>query len=191
MSNLPSLLITLYLPGNNLEEWNAAYSRVEAYLNALGIQNKLLRNQITLIAILRAIQQAQHQEGVSPTIIAAREMNAMLNEWFSKILNQPTTEVDPMLSVKGRLAMALADIPGRWQHLFLNPGPWPEEFVIAVREGLIKAGPEFQISHTAPHPLDLGPISKLTVIARLPYAKLVLGWIAFAILLYVIFRLTH
>jgi hypothetical protein len=96
-----------------------------------------------------------------------------------------------MLSTRGRLALLLADLSGKWQDQFLRPGPWPPEFVTAMRETYLRAGPDFQISQMAPRPLDLGPISTLTEFSRLPYTKMVVTWTLFALLLVALFILTH
>jgi hypothetical protein len=95
------------------------------------------------------------------------------------------------LSTRGRLALLLADMPGKWQEQFLRPGPWPEEFVEGMRETYLHAGPDFQLSKMTPRPLDLGPISTLTNMSRLPYAKMVAIWVLFALLLAGVFILTH
>ena len=43
----------------------------------------------------------------------------------------------------------------------------------------------------APRSLDLGPITALTNLGRLPYFKMTLVWTLFALLLVVVFILTH
>ena len=88
-----------------------------------------------------------------------------------------------MLSTRGRLALLLADMPGKWQDQFLRPGPWPPEFVAAMRESFFRAGPDFQLSKMTPRPLDLGPITTLTNFGRLPYVRMALVWTVFALLL--------
>ena len=82
-------------------------------------------------------------------------------------------------------------MPGKWQEQFLRPGPWPEEFTGAMRETFFRAGPDFQLSKMTPRPLDLGPITTLTNLGRLPYFRMVLVWTLFALLLIVVFWLTH
>jgi len=42
-----------------------------------------------------------------------------------------------------------------------------------------------------PRPLDLGPITTLTNLSRLPYAKMTFVWGIFALLLVAIFVVTH
>jgi hypothetical protein len=41
------------------------------------------------------------------------------------VLQTSPTGTDQMLSTRGRLALLLADMPGKWQDQFLRPGPWP------------------------------------------------------------------
>ncbi len=71
------------------------------------------------------------------------------------------------------------------------PGPWPEEFVTAMRETYLRAGPDFQLSKMTPRPLDLGPIATFDSFSRLPYVKMVAVWIIFLLGLILIFVLTH
>ena len=40
-------------------------------------------------------------------------------------------------------------------------------------------------------PLDLGPITTLTNFSRLPYGKMAVTWVLFAIIMVLIFILTH
>jgi hypothetical protein len=96
-----------------------------------------------------------------------------------------------MLSTRGRMALLLADMPGRWQDQFLRPGPWPDEFVLAMRDGYLRAGPNFQLAQMTPRPLDLGPIATLTHWSGLPYVKMTMSWALFGLLLVLIFYVTH
>lgn len=179
------------LAGQPLDAWNEAYCRVDAYFSALGVRNHLLRGQLVLQVLDRAAARARAHADASPTDLAAREMNAVLDSWFARVLGREPEQLDPTLSVKGRLALLLADMPGRWQQLLLHPGPWPDEFTHAVRESFLRAGPEFQLSQMTPVPLDLGPMATLAEISRLPYARLFLLWAVFALILVLVFWLTH
>ena len=60
-----------------------------------------------------------------------------------------------------------------------------------MRESYLHAGPDFQLSNMTPRPLDFGPVATLTGFGRLPYWRMMLIWIAFALALVVIFKLTH
>ena len=59
------------------------------------------------------------------TELAAEEMDPLVTEWFAQVLQNRPSSADHMLSTRGRLALLLADMPGKWQDQFLRPGPWP------------------------------------------------------------------
>jgi hypothetical protein len=173
-----------------LDDWNAAYIKVESYFHALRVRNKLLLGQLVELVLERAMARAAAEPKRSATELAVEEMDRLVNEWFAQVLKDDSTGAE-MLSTRGRLALLLADQAGKWQDQFLRPGPWPAEFIAAMRETYLRAGPEFQISKMAPRPLDLGPIAAITQISRLPYARMVATWTLFACLLILLFILTH
>jgi hypothetical protein len=179
------------LAGRSLEEWNAAYTRVESYFQSLRVRNKVLLGRLVIHVLKRAMRRAPGEMARTATELSAEEMDRVVSDWFAEVLQQPPTGADQMLSTRGRLALLLADMPGKWQDQFLRPGPWPEEFVEGMRETYFRAGPDFQLSKMAPRPLDLGPIATLTTIGRLPYARMVAIWLLFGLLLILIFILTH
>jgi hypothetical protein len=179
------------LAGRPLEEWNAAYAKVENYFHALRIRNKALLGQLVLRVLERAMKRAPAEPSRSTTQIAAEEMDRIVTEWFAEVLQEPPTNADQMLSTRGRLALLLADMPGKWQDQFLRPGPWPAEFVGAMRETYLRAGPDFQLSKMTARPFDLGPITTLTNLGRVPYLKMALAWMSFILLLVAIFYFTH
>jgi len=179
------------IAGRSLDEWNAAYVKVENYLHALRIRNKPLLGQLVLRVLERAQRRAPAEPGRTATEIAAEEMDRLVTGWFAEVLQTSPTGTDQMLSTRGRLALLLADMPGRWQDQFLRPGPWPQEFVDAMRETFFRAGPDFQLSQMTPRRLDLGPITTLTNFGRLPYVRMAVVWIFFALLLVAVFWLTH
>jgi len=179
------------IAGRSLEEWNAAYVKVENYFHALRIRNKPLLGQLVLRVLERAQQRTLAEPRRSATELAAEEMDRLVTEWFAAVLQTSPTGTDQFLSTRGRLALLLADMPGRWQDQFLRPGPWPAEFVEAMRETFFRAGPDFQLSKMVPRPLDLGPITALTNLGKLPYVRIALVWGGFIVLLIVAFRLTH
>jgi hypothetical protein len=180
-----------HLAGRPLEEWNAAYEKVENYFHALRVRNKALLGRLVLRVLERAAHRAPVEPDRSATQLAAEEMDRIVIEWFAEVLQEPPANADQMLSTRGRLALLLADMPGRWQEQFLRPGPWPKEFISAMRETYLRAGPDFQLSKMTPRPFDLGPITTLTNLGKLPYLKMVLAWTLFALLLVAIFILTH
>ena len=179
------------IAGRSLDEWNAAYVKVENYFHALRIRNKPLLGQLTLRVLERAQRRAPGEPARTATELAAEEMDKIVTDWFAEVLQTSPIGSEQTLSTRGRLALLLADMPGKWQDQFLRPGPWPTEFVESMRDSFFRAGPDFQLSKMAPRPLDLGPITTLTNFGRLPYVRMVMVWLGFALLLVVIFWLTH
>jgi hypothetical protein len=178
------------LAARPLDDWNAAYSKVESYFHALRVRNRLLLGQLVETVLQRAMARAPREPARSATELAVEEMDHLVNQWFAQVLRD-NSEGAEMLSTRGRLALLLADQAGKWQDQFLRPGPWPPEFIAAMRETYLRAGPDFQVSQMAPRPLDLGPIATLTQISRLPYARMVATWVLFICLLILLFILTH
>ncbi len=174
-----------------LEEWNAAYAKVESYFHALRVRNKALLGQLILRVLERAMQRAPNEPQRTTSELAVEEMDHVVTDWFAHVLQEPSVSARQTLSTRGRLALLLADMPGKWQEQFLHPGPWPPEFVTAMRATYLRAGPDFQFSQMTPRPLDLGPIATLTNFRRVPFAKMIIIWTAFALLLVAVFKFTH
>lgn len=179
------------MAGRSLEEWNAAYAKVESYFHALRVRNRVLLGRLVVHVLKRAMRRAPNEPEQSAMHLAAEEMDRVVTEWFAEVLQEPPTDSDQMLSTRGRLALLLADMPGKWQDQFLRPGPWPEEFVSAMRKAYLQAGPDFQLAKMTPRPLHLGPITTLSNITRMPYGKMIWVWVLFVVILVVIFVLTH
>ncbi|TAK96650.1 MAG: hypothetical protein EPO07_14310 [Verrucomicrobia bacterium] len=179
------------IAGRPLEEWNAAYVKVESYFHALRIRNRVLLGQLVLKVLKQAVARASSQPNLSATQIAAEEMEKLVTDWFGEVLQHSPANAENVLSTRGRLALLLADMPGRWQDQFLRPGPWPPEFVKAMREKFIDAGPDFQISQMTPRPLTIGPTISLADLRNLNYRRMIIIWLLFFAALVAIFLLTH
>ena len=190
MSVIPRSDAPGQLAGRPLEEWNGAYSKVASYFHALRVRNKVLLGQLVALVLERAMERSSVEPNRSATELAMEELDHVVNAWFAQVLHTPPAGAE-MLSTRGRMALLLADMPGRWQDQFLRPGPWPEEFVTAMRDEYLRAGPDFQLTKMAPRPLDLGPISTLTHWSRLPFVKMGTTWVLFGLLLILLFYLTH
>jgi hypothetical protein len=179
------------IAGRPMEEWNAAYLKVESYFLALRIRNRVLLGELVQQVLDRALKRAPGELARSATELAAEEMELVLTSWFAAVLERIPTGVEHVLNTRGRLALLLADMPGKWQDQFLRPGPWPQEFVEAMQDAYLRAGPDFQLSQMTPRPLDLGPITTLTNLGNLPVKQMITIWIAFLAVLGAIFWLTR
>jgi hypothetical protein len=182
-----------YLAGRPLREWNEAYAKVEAYFHALRVENKLMSSQLVIDVLKRAMMEAPQRPHVSATELAVEETDRLVTAWFAVALEENPACADDLLSTRGRLALLLADMPGKWQDQFLRPPPWPEGFVSAMREAYLRAGPDFQVSRMVPRPFDLGPITTLANLSELPVFKFMAlsCWLAFGLGLVAVFLLAH
>jgi len=179
------------LAGRPMEEWNAAYLKVESYFPALRIRNRVLLGELVQQVLDRAMRRAAKEPERAATELAAEEMDLLVTEWFAAVLERIPTGIEHVLNTRGRLALLLADMPGKWQDQFLRPGPWPQEFVDAMQDAYLRAGPDFQLSQMAPRPLDLGPITTLTNLGNLPVKQMITIWVGFFAVLGAIFWLTR
>jgi hypothetical protein len=179
----------------SMEEWNAAYVRVEDYLRAHRIHNRLHQSRLIQQILERAARRHEASPGSSPTAIAAEETEAMMDVWFADMLNvrgQPHERI----AIEGRLALLLCDGPQRWPYAFLDGGQSPAEFGAAMQAGVIQAGPDMAVSSMVPRPIDLGPIPEAAGetferIERWPILRALLLWLVFAGALAGIFYVTR
>ncbi|MEY4089333.1 MAG: hypothetical protein RJB55_1604, partial [Verrucomicrobiota bacterium] len=129
----------------SMDEWNAAYVRVEDYLRAHRIHNRL--HQSRLIQRILGLAAARHaaDPAKSPTVLAAEESALLMQAWFGAMLDRRGPAAD-RLATDGRVALLLCDGPARWPYAFLDEREIPPEFREAMREGVIRAGPDLTVS---------------------------------------------
>lgn len=178
-----------------LEAWNAAYVRVEDYLRAHRIHNRLHQVRLIQKTLERAAGRHAADPQLDPTVLAAEEIEAIMDGWFARMLDQ-RGQPHERIAIDGRVALLLCDGPQRWPYAFLEEEHVPPEFVEAMRASSIRAGPDMAISSMVPRTIDLGPISEaagetLERFERWPILRAVFLWILFAAALAAIFRLTR
>ena len=100
--------------GRPLEDWNTAYAKVESYFHALRVRDKVLLARLVIHVLKRAMRRAPLELQRSVTELAAEEMDQVVTDWFAQVLQETPANPDHMLSTRGRLALLLADMPGKW-----------------------------------------------------------------------------
>ncbi len=139
-----------------LNEWEEAYAAVEAYLQALRLRNRLLVAELVRGILWRASARRVDEMDKAPRFLAMEEALSEVAEWTQDVLDVPLE--NRRLAARGRLALLLAEMPGRWQGVFLTPRPWPPEFVEAMKKSYLAAGPRFATLTMVPKPLELNAI---------------------------------
>lgn len=141
-----------------IEEWNESYVTVESYLLALGMRNRLLLSRLVLKILDRAERRLQENPNLKAPSVAMEETISTVADWFSRAAGVELPE--NRLAARGRLALLLADIPGRYQGYILAEPPLPEEVANALKESYIRAEPLLQRKTMVPRPITLNPIMK-------------------------------
>ena len=67
-----------------MEEWNAAYVRVEDYLRAHRIHNRLHQSRLILRILERAAERHAVDPARIPTVLAAEESARLMASWFAR-----------------------------------------------------------------------------------------------------------
>ncbi len=136
-------------------EWDEAFLRVQSYLRAYGMESPVLLNETTAGIIREARELALDPAAESPVSLAIGIAQSRIGEWFAQSGRQLDWSDDRMRA-QGRLALIVADLPGRWRQCFLSSNPLPAELAAAMRSVEILPGPELQLSSMAPEPLEFG-----------------------------------
>jgi hypothetical protein len=178
-----------------MDQWNDAYVRVEDYLRAHRIHNRLHQSRLIQQVLERAARRHEANPTLHPTALAAQEIEALMDLWFAEMLEE-RGQPHERIAVDGRVALLLCDGPQRWPYAFLDEQQVPPDFERAMRAGAIQAGPDMAISSMVPRAIDLGLIPEaagetMERIEKWPILQTLLLWLVFAGALAVIFYATR
>ena len=135
--------------------WDEAFLRVESYLRAHGLESPVRLNAITaeIIRAARAVEPARAE----PVPAAMEVAHARIGAWLARAGLELDWN-DQRSRAQGRLALIIADLPGRWADYFLSPGPVPGKLAVALASGQLLPGPELRLTTMPPAPLEFGTI---------------------------------
>jgi hypothetical protein len=158
--------------------------RVEDYLRAHRIHNRLHQSRLILRVLERAARRHQENPSLDPTTLAAEEAERMMDAWFGEVLGEKDLPHD-RIAVSGRVALLLTDGPEKCPYAFLDEEQVPPEFVRAMQQCSIEAGPDLAVSSMVPRPIDLGLIPEAAGdtferFEQWPLLRALLLWILFA-----------
>lgn len=122
----------------SLEEWNAAYYRLEDYFRAHSVTHKIHESRTILRLVERAAVKHAADPTQDPTRLALEEAYAEIEEWFQRVL--PDQALPPeRLSNLGRISMYLIDATERWPTVFLSETEPPPDFAPQCRRSRSRA----------------------------------------------------
>lgn len=139
------------------DERDEAFEKVENYLRACRVASRLHRARLAALLIHRAI--ARRQEGATGPLpsIAIREARAAMEGWIHGALGGAEGAA---ADARAFLALYLCDGYLRWPNAFLG-GQIPKEFADALKAGVVRTGPELQVSRMVPRAIDYGLLPEL------------------------------
>jgi len=137
--------------------WDDAFSRVESYLRAHRVESRELLNRLAA-DIIREARLAAYDAAspADPVALAMRVTHERIGAWFAHAWNKGTWAHERDRA-QGRLALVMADLPGRWSNHFLSTEAIPSELVTGMAGFSLQAGPELRFSNMPPAPLEFGP----------------------------------
>lgn len=178
-----------------LEQWNAAYGRVEDYLRAHRIHNRLHQSRLILRVLAAAAARHEQNPAADPVTLAIEEADRMMDGWFGELLDEKELPHE-RIAAEGRVAMLVSDGASRWPFAFLEDGSIPPEFAQAMKQSSLKAGPDLAVSSMVARDIDLGTITEAAGqtferIEGLPFVRVMLLWALFLAVLAIVFYATR
>jgi len=177
------------------EQWNAAFIRVEDYLRAHRVHNRL--QQITVLEKVIARAAARHEQDPSlePTTLAAEEIDRMMDGWFGELLGDKNLPHE-RIAVEGRVALLMCDGVERWPYAFLDEQQVPPDFAQEMQRRSIQAGPDMTVTSMVPREIELGALTEVAgqtfeQIEKWPILRVTLLWTLFVSVLALVFYATR
>jgi hypothetical protein len=178
-----------------LEQWNSAYVRVEDYLRAHRIHNRLHQSRLIQRVLRLAADRHEQNPALDPVTLAIEETDRLMDGWFAELLGEKDLPHD-RIAAEGRVALLLGDGIERWPYAFLEDRNIPAAFAQAMKQSSIQAGPDLAVSSMVPREIDLGAITEaagqtLERIEKLPVVRVLLLWVVFLGVLTAVFFATR
>src|SRR6202012_2914848 len=102
-----------------------AYSRVEDYLRAHRMHNRLHQVRLIQRVLERTAERHAADPRLDPTVLASAEIEHLMDAWFADMLDERGLPHD-RIAVDGRVALFLSDGTEKWPYAFLEDNVPPE-----------------------------------------------------------------
>ena len=177
------------------EQWNAAYIRVEDYLRAHRVHNRIHQSRLLHQVLVRAALRHEQNPQLDPTTIAAEEIDSLMDQWFGELLNHKNLPHE-RITIEGRIALLLSDGVDRWPFAFLDPDHIPAEFAEEMQRRSIQAGPDLAVTSMVPREIELGAITEVAGqtfehMEKWPVLRVTILWAIFLAALTLVFYVTR
>jgi len=136
--------------------WNEAYDRLTYYLESFALEDRAHVSRVALEILDQARRAYRSDTSRPPTALTMELAHQRLADWLASNLDEPATSPSQIVA-NGSIALLLSRVFRTAPESFLA-GPLPEELRQALREKLLIAGPDLNVSRMTPRHLDYGPM---------------------------------
>jgi len=135
--------------------WDEGFLRVESYLRAHHTESRVLLNRLTSEIIDAAWKQAPQFPGEEPVELAMRVAHERIGAWLEGA-GHPGDWSEVRVRTRGRLALAVTGLSGRWAGQLFSTHPVAPEFATELAAATLHPGPELSLSNMPTAPLEFG-----------------------------------
>jgi hypothetical protein len=143
----------------NAEAWNKAHDRLVQFLGTFALGDHAHISRLTLEVLDQAREIQRREPSLNPTTVTMQRAQQRLSEWMAKNLNEEG-EAPSKIIANGYIALLLSRFYQTAPTAFLEY-PVREDLRGALRQTLLTAGPDLNISSMTPRHLDYGPMLDL------------------------------
>ena len=178
-----------------LEQWNAAFIRVEDYLRAHRVHNRIHQSRLLQQVLQNAARRHEQNPALDPTTLAAEEVDRLMDQWFGEVLGDKGLPHE-RIAIEGRIALLLTDGVDRWPFAFLDLAQVPPEFAEEMQRRSIQAGPDLAVTSMVPREIVLGALTEVAGqtferIEKWPILRVTVLWAVFVAVLALLFYITR
>lgn len=158
--HMPMIAVSNDLPSADASvpagpDWDEAFLRVESYLRAHQLESRVLLNRLATAIIAEARERARGNPAAAPVALAMGVTHERIGAWFARA-GREGDQASERVRAADRLALVLADLPGRWPNCFLAGEAVPHEAAEALASATREPGPELRFSNMPPATLEFG-----------------------------------
>lgn len=158
-------------PQPGTDEWNTAHYRLDDYLRAHGIRDRIWQSRL----VLKILEEAQLRHRVDPSLSPMTHTyhatQEAMEKWFRSVRDFGPLPADRLLST-GKLYLYLTDAMNQWPDAFLSTRRPPPALRRELAAVSFIPNPELEVSAMVPHEPDLSPAARDSASSRW-------WWIAF------------
>jgi hypothetical protein len=138
------------------EAWNEAYDRLSNFLNTFALADHAYTSKLAIDFITEAQRLHRENPTSEPIIETMTHAQKELASWLAANLDEKNQSASRVLA-NGYIALLLSKLYRNSPSSFLAT-PLPDDVRQSMRQTLLVAGPDLNISSMTPRHLDYGPM---------------------------------